>query len=159
MSSEIYSLVQQLADKLLARQWHLATAESCTGGGVSYFLTEIAGSSQWFDRGFITYSNEAKQEQLNVPQETIEQFGAVSEETAKAMAVGALKNSHAQLSVAVTGIAGPDGGTEEKPVGLVWFAWATQNKVFAENIIFIGDRHTIRLQAIRFALNGLLFLC
>lgn len=147
------NLIACLAKKLLEKNLKLVTAESCTGGGIAYFLTEIPGSSKWFERGFVTYSNEAKQELLNVPQETIKKFGAVSEETAVAMAKGALENSHAQIAIAVTGVAGPGGGTKEKPVGTVWIAWVMQEKVFTEKHIFTGDRQQIRLATIQTALS------
>lgn len=137
----------------------LATAESCTGGLVAQIITSVAGSSNWFERGFVTYSNAAKQEMLGVQLLTLERFGAVSAETAREMAEGALCHSHAQVSLAVTGVAGPDGGTKEKPVGTVWFAWAgigyttqTQQQLFS------GDRTSIREQAAEFALQGLMLL-
>jgi nicotinamide-nucleotide amidase len=118
------SLMKELAGQLTAREWKLATAESCTGGGVAYQLTETAGSSAWFERGFVTYSNLAKVEMLGVKQSTLESFGAVSEQVVRAMAEGALSHSQAQVSIAITGIAGPEGGSKEKPVGSVWFGWA-----------------------------------
>lgn len=136
----------------------ITTAESCTGGWVSEAITSVPGSSGWFDRGFVTYSNAAKQEMLGVRSTTLEQFGAVSEETACEMAAGALKKSQAQISVAITGIAGPDGGTDDKPVGTVWFAWADKDDVQTKRSCFQGDRQSIREQAVAVALDGLLKL-
>ncbi len=157
MKNQALTLAIQLADLLLAKKYYLTTAESCTGGGIAYLLTEIAGSSQWFDRSFVTYSNSAKEELLTVPAEILMNYGAVSSETAKAMAEGALKNSHAQVSIAVTGIAGPDGGSKEKPVGTVWFAFACINKPTHTLLKhFNGDRSSIRKQAIHFALEKLI---
>lgn len=147
-----------LADQLKPQKIMLVTAESCTGGWVSEAITAIPGSSAWFDRGFVTYSNAAKNEMLGVKLSTLDQFGAVSEETAREMAAGALNNSHAHLSVAITGIAGPDGGTNDKPVGTVWFAWADQNSIVATQHIFAGDRTKVREQAVVIALEGLLEL-
>lgn len=134
----------------------LVTAESCTGGGIAYAITELPGSSEWFERGFVTYSNPAKQEQLGVPHELIARHGAVSEQVAAAMAVGALQHSHADYSVAVTGIAGPDGGTEEKPVGTVCFGWGQRGAgVRTARIVFDGDRQQVRELSILTALQGL----
>jgi nicotinamide-nucleotide amidase len=135
----------------------LATAESCTGGWIAQTVTAVAGSSAWFDRGFVTYSNRAKHELLQVPLATLEQFGAVSEATARAMAEGALRASHADVTLAVTGIAGPAGGSAEKPVGTVWFAWAGKRHVtLARMHHFDGDRAAVRRQAVATALNGLI---
>lgn len=136
----------------------LATAESCTGGGVAQAITEIAGSSGWFERGFVTYSNDSKTELLGVPAEMIAQHGAVSEATARAMALGALANSKAQAALSTTGIAGPDGGSAGKPVGTVWFGWAVGGKVKTEKVVFSGDRQSVRTQTVRHALQGLLNL-
>lgn len=134
----------------------LATAESCTGGWVAQVCTAIAGSSEWFDRGFVTYSNRAKTEMLGVPSEALAAHGAVSEATARAMAEGALRHSGAQVSLAITGIAGPSGGTAEKPVGTVWFAWAAQGRTTrSERSRFDGDREAVRRQAVGHALEGL----
>jgi nicotinamide-nucleotide amidase len=150
-------LLEQIAQCLLARKEMLVVAESCTGGGIAKAVTDLPGSSRWFERGYVTYSNEAKRELLGVPNETLEIRGAVSIETAVAMAEGALRNSHAQVSAAVTGIAGPDGGTPDKPVGLVCFAWsAIQSETISTSTVFSGDRKTIREQAILMALQGLL---
>ncbi len=150
---------EQLAEIFLKTSNKLVTAESCTGGGLAEILTRLPGSSAWFERGFITYSNESKQEILSVPIETLDQFGAVSEETASAMAKGALENSRADYSVAITGIAGPDGGTEDKPVGTVCFAWYSKNGDSSSTLIcFDGDRLKIRQQACRLAMQGLIDL-
>ena len=157
MNNQAFTHVKQLANLLLAKNYFLTTAESCTGGGIAYLLTELAGSSQWFDRSFVTYSNSAKQELLNVSEETLMNYGAVSSKTAKAMAEGALKNSQAQVSIAVTGIAGPDGGSIEKPVGTVWFAFTSIDKPTQTLLnYFNGDRCSIRNQAIQFALEKLI---
>jgi nicotinamide-nucleotide amidase len=134
----------------------LATAESCTGGLVGAAITAVAGSSQWYDRGFVTYSNAAKAEMLGVPPETIERFGAVSVETAGEMAVGALQASRAQWAVAVTGVAGPSGGSAEKPVGTVCFAWAGPTGVTTERKLLAGGRDEIRLESTKVALQGLI---
>lgn len=136
----------------------IVTAESCTGGGLSYWLTSVPGSSTWFERGFVTYSNAAKTEMLGVDATLIEQYGAVSEEVAKAMAQGAIAHSHANLSIAITGIAGPDGGATEKPVGTVWIAWTTQEKTVATQYHFSGERQSIRLQTIVGAMQQLLII-
>ncbi|PIQ42542.1 MAG: damage-inducible protein CinA [Gammaproteobacteria bacterium CG11_big_fil_rev_8_21_14_0_20_46_22] len=150
-------LILQLKDRLLAENLTLATAESCTGGWVAKLITDIPGSSAWFERGFVTYSNQAKHEMLGVPMRLIEQEGAVSRSVAQAMAQGALLHSRADISVAITGIAGPDGATDHKPVGLVWVAWAKRDGgVQVRRQIFSGDRSEIRQQAVCFALSGLL---
>jgi nicotinamide-nucleotide amidase len=150
-------IVRQLGETLLAKGWMLACAESCTGGGIAAALTDVAGSSQWFDRGFVTYSNLAKQEMLGVAQATLENHGAVSEQTVQEMAGGALSRSEAQVSVAVSGIAGPGGGSEEKPVGMVCMAWQVEGQ---EPVIrtehFSGDRAAVREQTVLLALQGLL---
>ena len=149
--------LQTLGLALKKRQWKLVTAESCTGGGLAYYLTSIAGSSDWFERGFVTYSNASKEELLGVQAQTLEQFGAVSEETALEMASGALELSDAQLSIAITGIAGPDGGSPQKPVGTVWFGWqAGAAQPQAKKIQFSGNRTEIREQAIQAAIEQLL---
>ena len=165
-ATQIESLSQQLANELIRHDQLLATAESCTGGGLAELLTRIPGSSTWFERGFVTYSNAAKASMLAVPETTLDEFGAVSEETARAMAKGAILNSHAHLAVSITGIAGPEGGTEEKPVGLVCFGWSQRDgETRTAQIIFSGDnpnktnntqRITIRQQACLMAMQGLL---
>lgn len=151
-----FALITELADGLLKRGWQIACAESCTGGGIAAALTDVAGSSAWFDRGFVTYSNQAKQEMLGVAAETLAAHGAVSRETVIEMAVGALQRSNAQLTVAVSGIAGPGGGTREKPVGTVWLAWASEDTVVAVDHLFPGDRAAVRGATVDAALQGLL---
>lgn len=145
-----------LADLLRARNLKLCTAESCTGGLIAAACTDLAGSSDWFERGFVTYSNEAKTELLGVPAELIEAHGAVSEAVARAMAGGALARSHAQLSVAVTGVAGPGGGSAAKPVGTVWFGFAVHGQVHSERLLFAGDRAEVRRQTVAHAFRRLL---
>ena len=149
-------LCEQLASTLLARGWMVATAESCTGGMIAARCTDLSGSSQWFERGFVTYSNAAKSELLGVPAELIAQHGAVSEAVACAMADGALRHAHAQVSVAVTGIAGPTGGSSDKPVGTVWFAWCVNEQLSSERRVFDGDRAAIREATVAHALQGLI---
>ncbi len=142
---------------LTTRAWTAATAESCTGGLVAGAITDIAGSSGWFDRGFVTYSNEAKIELLGVRPETLDRFGAVSEPTAREMVSGALERSRADIAVAVTGVAGPAGGTADKPVGLVWFAWGVRGgAVEAVSHHFPGDRAAVREASVAVALDGIL---
>ena len=150
------ALARRVARALKSKGWMLATAESCTGGMVAEVFTSIAGSSEWFERGFVTYSNLAKREMLGVSTTTLARFGAVSEQTARAMAEGALVNSHAQVAVAITGIAGPSGGTPEKPIGTVWLAWAAKDKdTQTAGEQFEGDRDAVRRQASGRALAGL----
>ena len=149
-------LVHELADALRQLQWMLATAESCTGGLIAGACTDLAGSSDWFERGFVTYSNEAKTELLGVPEALIAQHGAVSEPVARAMAEGAVAHSRAQLSVAVTGVAGPGGGSPDKPVGTVWFGWHVGGRTEAECVRFAGDRAAVRAQTVAHALARLL---
>ncbi len=156
IDDELYRLAIALGRAALERKVRIATAESCTGGLVAGAITAVAGSSDWFDCGFITYSNDAKIGQLAVPPRTIEQFGAVSEETALAMAEGALGASRAQWAVAVTGIAGPAGGTLDKPVGTVCFAWLGPGVAKASRIRLSGDRADIRRESVRIALEGIL---
>ena len=134
----------------------LATAESCTGGWAAQVVTSVSGSSEWFDRGFVTYSNDAKQEMLGVSASTLERHGAVSEETARAMADGALLRSRARMTLAITGIAGPTGGSPDKPVGMVWFAWAMNGETRTQLARFSGDRETVRRQSVLTALKGVL---
>ena len=156
---ELNQLACELGEKLKARGWMLATAESCTGGWVGQLVTAQAGSSHWFERGFITYANDAKTEMLGVPVETLEAHGAVSEETASAMAAGALKHSHAQAALAISGIAGPGGGTREKPVGLVCYGWAlADGTVLSSTCRLDGNREEIRSRAVAAALRGLIEL-
>jgi nicotinamide-nucleotide amidase len=149
--------------RLKERGLVLACAESCTGGWVAQTVTAVSGSSEWFDRGFVTYSNAAKQDMLGVPEATLARHGAVSEPTARAMAEGALAHSLADVTLSITGIAGPTGGTPEKPVGLVWFGWARGkggrvDEVRTDSRVFPGDREAVRRQAVVFALEGMLAL-
>jgi nicotinamide-nucleotide amidase len=156
---ELHQLAGELGAALLARGWMVATAESCTGGWVGQLLTAIPGSSAWFERGFITYANTAKQEMLGVPAEILETCGAVSEETASAMAAGALAHSHAQAALAISGIAGPGGGTPQKPVGLVCYGWALADGTRMSSTCRLdGDREEIRARAVAAALRGLIEL-
>ena len=137
----------------------LATAESCTGGGVAQAITDVAGSSAWFERGFVTYSNLSKQQMLGVRESTLRQHGAVSEMTVREMVAGALQHSAAQVALAVSGIAGPDGGTAEKPVGTVWFAWGLKNgETHAQRHHLDGNRAKVRGQAVKIALQGVINL-
>ena len=151
---EMEDLAANLGAALLARGWMLACAESCTGGWAAQVITAIAGSSAWFERGYVTYSNVAKQTSLGVPEETLARHGAVSEETARAMALGVLSRSPAQAAFAITGIAGPGGGTPEKPVGTVCFAWALRDgAVHSMRRLFAGDRRAVRAQSVHLALR------
>jgi nicotinamide-nucleotide amidase len=155
--SELEKLSEALGRLLLERGEWLAAAESCTGGWLAQSVTAIAGSSTWFDRGFVTYSNAAKVDMLGVSESTLERHGAVSEAVARAMAQGVLANSRADWSVAITGIAGPGGGSAEKPVGTVCFAWARKDGgCEAQTCHFSGDRAMVREQSVRHALNGLI---
>ena len=149
-------LVLTLARELKSRGLMMATAESCTGGLIAGACTDVSGSSDWFERGFVTYSNAAKTELLGVPAELIAQHGAVSEPVARAMAAGARAHSPAQVALAVTGVAGPTGGSADKPVGTVWFGWATPAGTFTEHQRFDGDRAAVRAATVRHALAGLL---
>jgi nicotinamide-nucleotide amidase len=151
-------LVEDLATALLARGWMLATAESCTGGLIAGACTDLAGSSSWLERGFVSYSNAAKTELLGVDTALIARHGAVSEPVARAMAQGALQHSKAQCALAVTGIAGPGGGSADKPVGTVWFAWATPQGVRSEMQRFDGDRAQVRSATVQHSLAVLLRL-
>jgi nicotinamide-nucleotide amidase len=154
----ISALCAELAEALLAREWMLATAESCTGGLIAGACTDLAGSSRWFERGFITYSNEAKTESIGVEAASIAAHGAVSEVVARAMAFGAVRHSHAQVSVAVTGVAGPSGGSPEKPVGTVWFGFSVAGRLSSEVVRFDGDRAAVRQATVQHALTRLLAL-
>ena len=156
---ENLKLIQKLARQCLAKNILLVAAESCTGGLLSTLLTREAGSSKWFDRGFVTYSNNSKIDSLGVRGETLENFGAVSQEIANEMAKGALKNSEANLSISITGIAGPEGGSLDKPVGTVFFSIANQEKIILEHKgDFKGSRDKIREESVLFVLNELLNL-
>jgi nicotinamide-nucleotide amidase len=154
---ESVQVAQKVGKALLSKGWMLACAESCTGGGIAMAVTDIAGSSQWFDRGFVTYTNLAKRDMLGVSGETLDREGAVSETTVKEMVAGALSRSQAQIAVAVSGIAGPGGGTAEKPVGMVCFAWQVKGKEpVLRTEYFSGDRASVRSQTVHSALLGLL---
>ncbi|MYM40210.1 CinA family protein [Duganella qianjiadongensis] len=152
----ILDLATQVGQALQARGLLLATAESCTGGGVAQAITEIAGSTAWFDCGFITYSNASKTEMLDVSAALIAQLGSVSEEVAAAMATGALGNSNAHVALSTTGIAGPTGAVPGKPVGTICFGWARGDQVHTERLVFTGDRQSVRTQTVIHALQGLL---
>ena len=150
-------LAEKLAQVLVARGFKLAAAESCTGGWIAKCLTDIPGSSDWFERGFVTYSNSAKQDSLGVSAETLSLHGAVSEQTVREMAAGVLRHSQAQVAIAVSGIAGPAGGSADKPVGTVWCGWAWPDRsVTAQCRHFDGDREAVRRAAVATALKGLL---
>lgn len=157
----LLALAHRVAERLDDSGQTLVTAESCTGGWIAKVLTDVPGCSSWFDRGFVTYSNEAKQEQLGVPGEALAKYGAVSEMTVRAMAAGALQHSRATLAVAVSGIAGPGGSRPDKPLGLVWFGWAGHTAdgqliISAEQQVFNGNREAVRRQAVARALEGVL---
>jgi len=152
-------LAAQVGGALKSHGLKLATAESCTGGGVAYAITDVAGSSAWFERGFVTYSNLAKQQMLGVSEAILIQHGAVSEATVREMVAGALTNSAAQVALAVSGIAGPEGGTPDKPVGTVWFAWGIKHgATHAQRHQINGNRAEVRAQSVHIALQGVLDL-
>jgi nicotinamide-nucleotide amidase len=155
---DLEALALRLGRALLVRRWRVSTAESCTGGWIAKTLTDVAGSSQWFDGSVVSYSNDAKANLLGVSQELLEQHGAVSEQVVRAMANGARERFHTELAVAVSGIAGPDGGTPDKPVGTVWFAWATPNGTGASRRVFAGGREGVRRQSVAFAVERLVDL-
>lgn len=153
------SAVETLATILLKNEWRLTTAESCTGGLVAASLTHLAGSSEWFERGYVTYSNDAKSEDIGVEAHLIQDHGAVSEQVAKAMAIGAKQSSNSNIALSITGIAGPTGGSKQKPVGTVCFAWILDNdQIYSETQLFLGERSDIRAQASEFSLNQLIAL-
>jgi len=157
MTERLDGIATRLGELLTARGWRLATAESCTGGWIAKVVTDIPGSSGWFDRGFVSYSNAAKQEMLGVRPETLEAQGAVSEGTVREMAAGAIERSRAQVAVAVSGIAGPAGGSADKPVGTVCFAWTIPgSQIQTRRLQFAGNRDEVRHQAVRVALELLL---
>jgi nicotinamide-nucleotide amidase len=154
--ADLADLVRSVAEILSAHNLRLSTAESCTGGWISKLCTDLAGSSEWFECGFVTYSNEAKQEMLEVSALTLDTYGAVSEETAAEMVRGAIANSRADVAVSVTGIAGPGGATPDKPVGMVCFAWLVPDQeVRTATAYFTGDRESVRLQTVEHSLRGL----
>lgn len=159
INQDSYDLAVNVGECLTQRGLLLVTAESCTGGWLGQAVTAVAGSSAWYERGFITYSNASKCEMLGVQQATLDHYGAVSAQTAQEMAIGALNKSRAQISVSITGIAGPDGGTATKPVGMVCFAWAIKDGLVQQEIrFFTGNRETIRRSAVAIALQGILKL-
>ncbi|HCI13156.1 MAG: damage-inducible protein CinA [Gallionellales bacterium GWA2_60_142] len=152
-------LAAQIGGLLKSHGLMLATAESCTGGGVAQVITDVAGSSAWFERGFVTYSNLSKQQMLGVSEDTLQRHGAVSEAVVREMAAGALRHSGAQVALAVSGIAGPDGGTPDKPVGTVWFAWALRDGPVVSRMRRLGgNRAEVRVKAVRIALQGVVEL-
>lgn len=155
----IKELMDQLQEAVNQRQWRVGTAESCTGGKVAVALTDVHGSSRWFEGGLVTYSNAAKQAQLGVAAETLKQYGAVSRQTVEEMARGACERLQVDLSVAISGIAGPSGGTADKPVGTVWFAWSSPLGVRSAQHLFYGNRGMVRDQAVKVALQGLVDCC
>ncbi len=157
MDQSLNNLSKELGSTLQSRGMMLAVAESCTGGWVSQAVTAISGSSAWFDRGFVTYSNAAKNEMLGVKLSTLQEFGAVSEEVVREMAEGVLKNSSSEISLAISGIAGPTGATDGKSIGTVCFAWALRNSaVKTEQYLFSGDRESVRYQSVVMALKGVI---
>lgn len=159
MDQALFELAERVGRALKARGAWLVTAESCTGGWVSKILTDVPGSSGWVERGFVTYTNIAKQEMLGVREETLREHGAVSEATVREMAAGALVHSHADVSLAISGIAGPGGATPYKPVGTVWLAWAARDGgVRSRHALYTGDREAVRRQAVTAALEGILEL-
>lgn len=160
METRTYALAEQLGAILLKRKLRCAVAESCTGGALAAAITDVPGSSQWFDRGFVTYTNPSKQELLGVPKQVITLHGAVSEETVRYMAEGAVARSDAFVSASISGIAGPSGGSIDKPVGTVWIAWAGDYQpTHAECFLFKGNRAAVREQAVKAALRGLINRC
>jgi len=152
------SKIEQLSQVLSNKRWQIACAESCTGGWVAKLFTDLAGSSTWFDRGFVTYSNRAKHEMLGVSNQVLEEFGAVSENVVREMAEGACEKAQVEVSLAISGIAGPTGGSNDKPVGLVWFAWSINGQIETYSEIFNGGRDDVRQQAVNVAIDRLLSL-
>ena len=155
MRSDLTASITSLAEILLSRGLRVVTAESCTGGGIASAMTDLPGSSDWFECGFVTYSNEAKMRYLNVPPAILASCGAVSEETVRAMVIGAVNNSAGDLAVAVSGIAGPGGATADKPVGTVWFAWGNAEHQITECCHFPGSRSQVRALAVAHGIQGL----
>jgi nicotinamide-nucleotide amidase len=155
----MHDLATQVGAALKAHGMMLTTAESCTGGGVAQAITEVAGCSVWFERGFVTYSNLSKQQMLGVSEATLKQYGAVSEAVVREMVAGALANSISNIALSVSGIAGPDGGTVEKPIGTVWFAWGIKHgETIAQRYLLKGKRSEVRIQAVNITLQGVLNL-
>ncbi len=158
-TSSSLQLSSLLGERLLAKGWHLATAESCTGGGIAAAITAIAGSSSWFEYGIVSYANSAKEKLLQVSSQTLLEHGAVSQAVVEEMIAGVLELSGADIAVAVSGVAGPTGGTAEKPVGTVWFAWGlASGEIYSECFHFVGDRTAVQSQAVVQGLTGLLKL-
>lgn len=155
---DITQLAERLGQALACRGEQVTTAESCTGGGVAEAITRIAGSSVWFEAGYITYSNAQKTRQLGVPEALFDSVGAVSDEVVRAMAAGARRHSGARYAVAVSGVAGPGGGSPHKPVGTVWIAWADGAQLSSRRFLFAGDRQAVRAQTVAAALQGLIAL-
>ncbi len=158
-SLSVLQLSSLLGERLLVRGWHVATAESCTGGGIAAAITAVAGSSSWFEYGIVSYSNSAKEKLLRVNPQTLIEHGAVSQAVVEEMVAGVLSVSGADIAVAVSGVAGPSGGTVEKPVGTVWFAWGlASGETYSECFHFAGDRFSVQSQAVAQGLTGLLKL-
>ncbi|MBJ2128076.1 CinA family protein [Alteromonas sp. IB21] len=155
LDSALSAQVQVLGDALKAKGWTVSSAESCTGGGIAFAFTSVAGSSDWFNQSWVTYSNDAKQNVLGVTEQSLVEYGAVSKQTVKEMAAGVRRNSGAQLVVTVSGVAGPGGGTEEKPVGTVWFGFLCGEREAQIKQVFSGNRHEVRQHAITFAITHL----
>ncbi|GEA05890.1 competence damage-inducible protein A [Alteromonas sp. KUL42] len=155
LDSALTAQVLVLGDLLREKKWTVSSAESCTGGGVAFAFTSVSGSSDWFNQSWVTYSNEAKQRELSVTEETLSQYGAVSEQTVKEMAKGVCRKSGAELAVTVSGIAGPGGGSDEKPVGTVWFGFVCGDKTTQIKQVFSGNRDQVRSAAIAFAISHL----
>ena len=158
LNSNTLELASSLGERLLSKNWTITTAESCTGGGIGYALTSKSGSSAWLNQGYITYSNQAKTELVNVTQDALESNGAVSQSVVEQMAEGAAKAAKAEVSIAVSGIAGPDGGSAQKPVGTVWFGFYVNGDIHTTVQVFSGDRHQVRQQTIDFALQHCIYL-
>jgi nicotinamide-nucleotide amidase len=155
-NQSITSIAERVGNQLLQKKAKITTAESCTGGGIAEAITATAGSSQWFEYGYITYANRAKKQLLNVSQKTLDAYGAVSEQVVEQMAVGAIHSSGANYAIAVSGIAGPDGGSAEKPVGTIWVCWITPETTRVEQYQLQGDRQAVREQVIKISLQELL---
>jgi len=155
-SQTLTTIAQQLGEILCKKNAKLTTAESCTGGGTYEAITAVTGSSQWFEFGFVTYANSAKQQLLGVSKEALDEYGAVSEQVVKQMAQGAIKQSQADYAIAVSGIAGPDGGTQDKPIGTVWVCWQTPTRSWTQQLMLSGDRQAVRTAAIKKSLQQLL---
>jgi nicotinamide-nucleotide amidase len=156
LSAKTIDLAIQLGTELSRKKWHITSAESCTGGGLGYAITSVSGSSAWFERSFVTYSNGAKSDLVGVDESTLVQFGAVSQQVVEQMALGAAKAANAHVGISVSGVAGPDGGSALKPVGTVWFGFAIGDSVDTRVQHFDGDRHSVREQAIIYALSTVL---